>query len=496
MICVSVGRGRHKMMMAEHKHLAENGAELVELRLDYIRRPVDLKRLLKDAPCPVVATCRRPADGGKWMRSEEERIMVLRTAIADGADYVDLEMDIAGKIPRYKTTQRIVSYHNFEETPANLEAIHREMTKLDPDIIKIATMANNPMDNIATLGLCRNSTVPTIAFCMGEMGVTSRIMCGKFGAPFTYATFSSERKLAPGQLSFEEMRDKYLYDSISEETRILGVIADPVAHSLSPVVHNACIRKNELDYLYLPFRVPREYLEQFIGACEELNIVGLSVTIPHKENVLKCINALDDNVAGIKAANTLVFKQQNVFGYNTDCTAAVESIKRTLRDKFPEEEDPLVGKQALILGSGGVARAIAFGLKRSKAKVTIAARDSNKSEKLADELDCQSVEWLERGNFDCDVMINCTPVGMYPDMDVTPFEPEWFDPNCVVFDTIYNPEQTLFIKQAREAGCTTITGIDMFVRQAARQFKLFTGTNPDVKLIRYEVKRAISAAKY
>jgi len=93
-------------------------------------------------------------------------------------------------------------------------------------------------------------------------------------------------------------------------------------------------------------------------------------------------------------------------------------------------------------------------------------------------------------------MINCTPVGMYPDMDVTPFEPEWFDPNCVVFDTIYNPEQTLFIKQAREAGCTTITGIDMFVRQAARQFKLFTGTNPDVKLIRYEVKRAISAAKY
>jgi len=440
MICVSVGRGRHKMMMAEHKHLAENGAELVELRLDYIRRPVDLKRLLKDAPCPG---------------SEEERIMVLRTAIADGADYVDLEMDIAGKIPRYKTTQRIVSYHNFEETPANLEAIHREMTKLDPDIIKIATMANNPMDNIATLGLCRNSTVPTIAFCMGEMGVTSRIMCGKFGAPFTYATFSSERKLAPGQLSFEEMRDKYLYDSISEETRILGVIADPVAHSLSPVVHNACIRKNELDYLYLPFRVPREYLEQFIGACEELNIVGLSVTIPHKENVLKCINALDDNVAGIKAANTLVFKQQNVFGYNTDCTAAVESIKRTLRDKFPEEEDPLVGKQALILGSGGV-----------------------------------------RGNFDCDVMINCTPVGMYPDMDVTPFEPEWFDPNCVVFDTIYNPEQTLFIKQAREAGCTTITGIDMFVRQAARQFKLFTGTNPDVKLIRYEVKRAISAAKY
>ena len=283
MICVSVGRGRHKMMMAEHKHLAEQGAELVELRLDYIRRPVNLKRLLADSPCPVVATCRRPEDGGKWMRSESDRVMLLRTAIADGADYVDLEMEIAEQIPRYKNTQRIISYHNFDETPSNLEDIHHQMTELDPDIIKIATMANNPMDNVVALRLCRDSEIPTVAFCMGEMGVTSRLLCGKFGAPFTYATFSSDRKLAPGMLTFEEMRDYYKYDSITKDTRILGVIADPVAHSLSPVVHNSCLRKNGLDYLYLPFRVPREYLEQFVSVCHELDIHGLSVTIPHKE---------------------------------------------------------------------------------------------------------------------------------------------------------------------------------------------------------------------
>ena len=496
MICVSVGRGRHKMMMAEHKHLAENGAQLVELRLDYIRRPVNLKRLLADAPCPIVATCRRPADGGKWMRSEQDRIMVLRTAIADGADYVDLEMDIADQVPRYKNTQRIVSYHNFEETPSNIEEIHHKMTSLDPDIIKIATMANNPMDNIAALRLCRDSEIPTIAFCMGEMGVTSRLLCGKFGAPFTYATFSSERKMAPGQLTFEEMRDQFLYDSIGPETKLLGVIADPVAHSLSPVVHNACIRKNKLDYLYLPFRVPREYLEQFIGVCHEFGIVGLSVTIPHKENVIKCVNALDDNVAGIRAANTLVFKHPNVYGYNTDCSAAIDSMKMAFKDRYPDEENPMEGKRALLMGAGGVARAIAFGMKRAKAKVTICARDFRKADALATGLDCEAIDWLNRANFECDALINCTPVGMYPEMDSTPFEKEWFDKKCIVFDTVYNPEQTLFIKQARVAECTTITGVDMFVRQAARQFKLFTNTDPDVKLIRYEVKRAISAAKY
>ena len=418
---------------------------------------------------------------------------LIRTAIAHGVDYIDLEWDIADKIPRFGNTQRIISYHNFDETPSNLEEIHHQMTELDPDIIKIATMANNPMDNITALRLCRDSTIPTVAFCMGSMGLASRLLCGKFGAPFTYATFSSDRKLAPGMLTFEEMRDYYQYDSIGTDTKILGVIADPVAHSLSPVVHNSCLRDKKLDFIYLPFRVPREYLEQFVSACSEMDIRGLSVTIPHKENVIKMINALDDNVAGIRAANTLVFKHPNIYGYNTDCSAAVESISRT----FDEMDDrTLEGSRVLILGAGGVARAIAFGLKRAKAKVTICARDFRKGDDLATTLDCESIDWPTRGNFECDVLVNCTPVGMYPEMDVSPFEEEWLEKTCIVFDTVYNPEQTLFIKQARIAGCTTITGVDMFVRQAAKQFKLFTGKAPDVKLIRYEVKRAISAAKY
>ena len=496
MICVSVGRGRHKMMMAEHKHLAEQGAELVELRLDYIRRPVNLKRLLDDRACPIVATCRRPEDGGKWMRSEEDRVMLLRTAIADGADYVDIEMDIADQIPRYKTTQRIISYHNFDETPDNLEEIHHQITKLDPDIIKITTMANNPIDNMHALRLCRDSHIPTVAFCMGEMGLISRILCGKFGAPLTYATFSSERRMAPGQLSFDEMRDHFQYDSITEKTTILGMIADPVAHSLSPVVHNACIRKAKLDMLYLPFRVPREYLDEFIDLCPELGVKGLSVTIPHKEKVIKNINVLDDNVAGIRAANTLVFKDVNVFGYNTDCSAAIESLRHVLHTREPDVEDPIEGKKVLILGAGGVARAIAFGLKRTGAEITICSRDFRKADSFATGMDLAAIDWPARGSFECDVLINCTPVGMYPKMDDTPFDESCFDKKCIVFDTVYNPEQTLFIKQARAADCTTITGIDMFVRQAAKQFKLFTDSEPDHETIRYEIKRAISAAKY
>ena len=496
MICVTIGRGRHRMMMLDHKHFVDHGVELVELRLDYIRRPVDLKRLITDRPGPVIATARRPEDGGRWRHSERDRQMLLRTAVVDGADYVDIEMDIAELIPRYGHTQRIISYHNYDETPENLEDIHHEISQLDPDIIKIATMANNPIDNVRALRLCRNSEVPTIAFCMGEMGVFSRVLCGRAGSPLTYATFGDSRKLAPGQLSYQQLTEQFHYNSLTKDTVILGVIADPVAHSLSPQVHNACIREKELDMLYLPFRVPKEYLEQFISVCPEMGIHGLSVTIPHKEKVLKCINALDDNVAGIRAANTIVFKDVNTFGYNTDCTAAIESLKMALLERAGDENNTLTQKRALILGAGGAARAIAFGLIRAGAEATISARDYRKSDSLASDLDCQSVDWAARANYKHDILVNCTPVGMHPNMDHTPFDAEWFRRRTIVFDTVYNPEQTLFIKLARERGCQTVTGIDMFVRQAAKQFKLFTGVDPNVNTIRYEVKRAISAARY
>ena len=494
MICITIGRGRHRMMMAEHKHLAEEGAKLVELRLDYIRRSVDLRRLLLERHCPVIATCRRPHERGKWMRSESDRLVLLRTAIANGADYVDLESDIAGKIPRYGETKRIISYHNFHETPQDLNAIHEMMCRLDPDIIKIATMANNPLDNIRALKLCKSKKFPTVAFCMGEMGLPSRVLCGKFGAPFTYATFNTERIMAPGQLTRDQLLGDYRYESLNEDTRLLGVIADPVAHSLSPQLHNAMIRAENLNMIYLPFRVPAEYLDDFMEHCGDLDIAGLSVTIPHKQAVLKHINALDDLAAGIKAANTIVMKGQGTLGYNTDCDAALESLKEALPTKH--EERPFAGLRVLILGAGGVARTIGFGLHRLGAKVIVCTRDYRKGDALATELQCKSADWSARPTIECDVLINATPVGMHPNLDETPFEAKWFDRTVVVFDTVYNPEQTLFIKHARAAACETVTGVDMFARQAAKQFKLFTGKDPDLNMVRDVIKKSISAARY
>src|SRR6185503_11544677 len=149
---------------------------------------------------PVILTLRRPQDGGKYSGSEEERRMLLRSAIAEGVDYIDLEEDVAAMIPRYGKTKRIVSLHDFRKTPDNLEEIHARLAALDADIVKIATTANNTHDNLRLLQLMRNASVPTVAICMGDIGTPSRILAGRFGAPFTFATFHHERTLAPGQL--------------------------------------------------------------------------------------------------------------------------------------------------------------------------------------------------------------------------------------------------------------------------------------------------------
>jgi 3-dehydroquinate dehydratase/shikimate dehydrogenase len=496
MLCVSIGRGRHRHVIAEHRHLVEQGAKLVELRLDYLQSAVNVKRLLADRPGPVVISCRRERDGGKCTLSEPDRQLLLRTVISEGADYVDIEEDIATSIPRFGKTKRIISLHNFRQTPADLEAIHARMAGLDADIVKIATMANQPSDNLRMLRLIRESKIPTVGICMGDLGMPTRILAGKFGAPFTFATFHQERALAPGQLSFEQMTRTYHYDQLSPTTRVFGVIADPVGHSLSPLIHNAAFAEAGVDAVYVPFRVPKEHLNDFLASAAEWDLHGLSVTIPHKEAVLDKLTERDAWVEGIGAANTIVFDGDARRGYNTDCQAAMESLEAALDADDDGEQETLAGKTALVLGAGGAAKAIAFGLRQRGADVAIASRTLDRAKQLADRLDCRVVDWRSRHSVGAQVLVNCTPVGMHPNVDESPFEKHHLRPSMIVFDTVYNPESTLLVKYAREQSCRVVTGIEMFVRQAALQFKFFTGNDAPMDVMAETLRRAIGPVRY
>jgi len=482
-------------MIAEHKHLVEQGARLVELRLDYINGEVGIKRLLADRPCPVVIACRRESDGGKWTGSEEARRLLLRTAIAEGVEYIDLEDDIAASVPRFGKTKRIVSHHDFRKTPEDLEGLHRKLCALDPDIVKIAAVANHPQDNLRMLRMVRASKVPMVGICMGDIGVPTRLLCGKFGAVFTYATFHHERALAPGQLSFEQMTDVYGYDRINADTEVYGVVADPVGHSLSPQIHNAAFRELGLNKVYVPFRVPREDLPAFMDEAPQWGICGLSVTIPHKEEVVKKLSEADGAVRGIGACNTVVFEGDKRLGFNTDYRAAMSSLEESLEIP-PGQENSLSGRTALVLGSGGVGMAIGYGLVRRGAQVVATDGLAKQSAALAKRLNCRAVDWNARHSVAADLLFNCTPVGMHPEVDAAPFDKHYLKPSMLVFDAVYNPENTLLIKEARSRNCKVVTGVDMFVRQACLQFKHFTGRDGPAELMREVIKKATAAVKY
>jgi 3-dehydroquinate dehydratase/shikimate dehydrogenase len=492
MICVVIGRTRHKMMLIEVQEAAKRGAEMIELRLDYLRRAPDFKRLLAERPCPLVATVRRGPDGGRWTAAEDARRMLLRQAIVAGFDWVDLESDVADEIRRFKDVKRIVSYHNLQEVPGDLETIYERMCGQDPDVVKIAVTAQSPADNLRVLRLLQGAPKPTVAFCMGDFGVPSRILAGKFGAPFTYASFNKERTLAPGIVSFDEMRRVYHYDEVNRVTEVYGVIGDPVGHSLSPLIHNAVFRKLGVNAVYLPFRVPRGDLEPFLNAFDRVRVQGYSVTIPHKEAAAEVAEHQDAVVGRVQAANTLVRGADGFTAYNTDGQAAIDSIKANLLTAPPDQEPSVAGRMVLLLGAGGVARSIAFALHDAGAHVTVTNRTADKAQALAEAVGCRHIPWEARNSAICDTLINGTSVGMHPNLDQLPMHPSALKQELAVFDVVYNPENTLLVKEARERGCRVLTGVDMFVRQAALQVRLFTQREAPLEEMRKLVRRALS----
>ncbi len=367
MICATIGRGRHSSLAEEWKAAAEAGVEMVELRIDCLRRDPDLKRILKTRPTPAVFTLRRGIDGGLWRGNEEKRQQILREAVALGVDYVDLEMDIASKIRRFGKTKRIISYHNAKTTPVDLQDIAEKCETFDPDVVKVAATASTLAEASRVLHLGVTAKVPTIALAMGEIGVFTRILGPKYGAPFTYAGFNPERVFAAGMVPVSVLKKDFAFDAINPQTEVYGVIGDPIEQSLSPAIHNAGFRELGLNKVMVPFLVPSGELPSFLTELLWLDIKGFSVTIPHKEAILPLLQQKEGSVERTGSCNTVVVQENGQrVGYNTDYRAAMDSLESAMGGGNGEESgSPLLDKHTLILGAGGVARSIAFGLARA-----------------------------------------------------------------------------------------------------------------------------------
>jgi 3-dehydroquinate dehydratase/shikimate dehydrogenase len=370
----------------------------------------------------------------------------------------------------------LVSHHDFQRTPRNLKPLVRRLDRAGGEAIKIATQCNSFREALQLLSICRGRR-NAVAVPMGEVGLPLRVLALAHGSALAYASVGE--KTAPGQLTLDEMKNLYRADKLTTKTRVYGVIGDPVAHSLSPLMHNLAFQKKRIDAVYLPFLV--RDLKDFLAAIKPLNIRGFSVTLPHKETILKYLDDCDPLAERIGAVNTVVVRGGGkLFGCNTDYVGVLRALERRL---------PLAGSHVLILGAGGAARAVAFALTQGGSIVAVCSRRAAPAKKLARAVGGEFIERrrLRREYFDA--IVNCTPVGMHPHSRVSPLDAA--ELNCrLVFDTIYRPMKTELLRLAERRGIETVSGVEMFIAQGCAQWEIWTEQRAPAA----EMRRAVISA--
>ena len=298
---------------------------------------------------------------------------------------------------------------------------------------------------------------------MGEQGIISRVLSVRAGSVFTFGAVSPESKTAPGQMSARDLRSIYRIEQVDAATRVYGVAGDPIEHSLSPVIMNTALRRENVNGVYVPLHA--KTLKDLIHCVREIPLHGLSVTMPYKQTILEYLDNTDPHTAKIGACNTVVRGQEGkLYGFNTD----IAGVVRPLEQRITIEK-----AKVLVLGAGGAARAAVYGLKERGAEVWILNRTAAKAQKLARQAKAHTIKRADLRKTAFDVIVNATPVGMGNTRDCPLREDEI--QAKVVFDMVYDPVETRLLNIARSKGIAVIPGVEMFVHQAARQFEIWTG---------------------
>lgn len=481
--------------------------DILELRTDYLQYLTTdiLDELLAFTAAKnqhVIVTCRDKKQGGQNDYPLDLRIAILARAAATGVDFIDCEYenyrndDVSRTIQQAlsdSNTRLILSAHDFNGCFKNIDDLYEEMLTVSPEAIhKLVYTPAHINDCFEAFKLLKNKRSDAIVLGMGPHGIITRILAKKLGAFLTFASLGETTATAPGQIAIQTLKSLYRWDNITPDTRLFGVIGNPVAHSLSPAIFNACFDKQGIDALYLPILLAGEstefdsFIENVIDA--DMDFQGFSVTIPHKAHALEYVERKGDHLeqlaADIGAVNTLKIGFEHIVsGYNTDYAGAMDAIESALA----------VGKHSLhsvdvaVIGAGGVARALVAGLSDVGASITIYNRTLEKAIALAEEFKCKYAPLDKAPETTARLIVNCTSIGMHPNVDNSPLPPETVKSSMAVFDTVYNPLKTKLLQYAEQKSAKTINGAEMFIRQAMAQFKIFLSTEADEQQMRNTV---------
>jgi 3-dehydroquinate dehydratase/shikimate dehydrogenase len=457
-----------------------NEADILELRLDFFRR-IDFKKIRKSTGKKLLLTLRLPEEGGFWQGTLRERNKLFKDALEAGIDHIDLEWKSADSnmqlLEKDLSEQLVLSHHTDENNYENLRHILSEMIKVKGAIYKLIFTAYSLNDVLTAWKLIeylKNKHCKFVIHAMGEAGEISRIIGGILGNEWTYVSLDDDKTTATGQFSLKVARSVYHLHNQSPDLRLIGLLGYPIAQSVGWKLHNRLVatKKSDLngkttdfrEYLYVNF--PVEDFTGFWNGWQD-RLTGLSVTIPYKETIVNYLDNPSSTVLESGVCNTIVKINNKWYGYNTDLMALVELLK-------PHQE--VLKKGVFIIGAGATARSAIVALKQlGISKIYITDKNSRRGELVQKLLQVQFINLDSLKNIHIKGVIQATPVGMYPDIESIPPGSSLLRKGQVVLDVVYNPYLTKFLQRAKEIGCTIIPGEKMFVLQAIKQFKIFSG---------------------
>ena len=488
----------------ELERLAERAvsvADMIEFRLDcldeqeLINAHENIRRVIQRLSVPVIITFRPSEEGGYRDISLEQRRQFWERLEPVNA-FFDIEEDLCSS-REFGLTQDwsrvICSHHDFGEVPQQIDDLYERLAATRAGILKIAGYANDTAECLSIFKLlsrAANERRKLIALAMGDGGVCTRILGPSLGSFVTYATLEEGTGTAPGQVTAERMKSVFRISEINRHTNIFGLIGSPVMHSISPDIHNAAFEANGIDAVYLPFEVKdlRSFMNRMVHpSSRELDwpLMGLSVTAPHKLDVMQYLDSVEPLAQEIGAVNTVVVDGEAMRGYNTDVVGFIEPLSAAI--------DLKPGLRVAVLGAGGAANAAVWSLKQKEAEVVLFARDVHKGRSLAQRFDA-SCESLNSASFaEFDVVINATPLGSSgARANETAAIADQLRGVRLAYDLVYNPIETRFMREAKDAGCKTLGGLDMLVAQAKLQFKLWTGRDAPASVMREAALRGLT----
>lgn len=493
-LCVAI-QAEKPAEMFDRAEEALKDSHFFEFRLDALAKPAAalpyLKQFLGEhREVTAIATCRRKENGGHFVGTLAAELEILEKAALSGAHILDLEVESAesakaAQLAKLRTAGAalLISFHDFSRTRSLAQAADR-IEAFKPEYVKVVSTARSLADNLAVLRLIEDRSLSShvVGIAMGEEGLLSRVLGPRAGAAFTFASLSDGTETAPGQVSARTLLDLYRVEQLDQATRIFGVAGNPISHSLSPLMHNTAFRREVVNAVMLPLK-PRS-LDDLLTVIRELPLAGVAVTMPLKQEVLPHLANMDPLTARIGACNTLrTGADGKLYGFNTDVAGVVRPLEKRLH---------LKGARVAVLGAGGAARAAVFGLVEKEAEVFVVNRTHESAVTLARKAKAKSLkhEAFARQHFD--VLINSTPCGMKGFKQAMPIAESEMNAG-LVFDMVYNPLETPLLKLARARGIPTISGLEMFVQQGARQFEIWTGkAAPEAEMqrvVEHELRR-------